>query len=62
MGISILSKKLSNISIFKFFPDVSREVWGVLIYHQWCQRPDLEPPVINFLTKKKLFPERQEMF
>ena len=43
----------TTISIFNFFSDVSREVGGVLMYHQWCLGRDLEPPVINFFSKQK---------
>ena len=53
---SSTSKSSSKNSIFKFFPGMSGDVWGVLIYHQWCQTRDLEPPVINFLSKKKIVP------
>ena len=41
------------VSIFKFFPDMSKDVRGVLIHNQWCQTRDLEPPVINFFSNKK---------
>ena len=34
---------------------MSREVGGVLIYHQWSLGADLEPPVINFFSGKHIF-------
>ena len=49
-----MSKMSTKISIFNFFPDVSREVRGVLIYHQWSLGRGLEPPMINFFSKKKV--------
>ncbi len=34
---------------------MSRDVWGVLIYHQWCLGADLEPPVIKIFPEKNIF-------
>ena len=55
---SSTSKSLSKISIFNFVSGMSGDVRGVLIHHQWCQTRDLEPPVINFLSKKKIVPRK----
>ena len=49
-------KMLTNISIFNFFSDVSRDVRGVLGHHHWCLGRDLGPSVINFFSKNKVVP------
>ena len=47
---SSTSKSSSKIPIFNFFSGMSGDVWGVLIYHQWCLGADLEPPVIKIFS------------
>jgi hypothetical protein len=46
---------LMEISIFNFCSDMSGDVWGVLIHHQWCLGRGLGPSVIKFFSKKNIF-------